>query len=63
MSNADKIKQLEAENEALKKNVEDLQTLLDTYLQKAVQLEQQLILLNKAQAAQPKAEADTQVVQ
>ena len=64
MSNADKIKQLEAENETLKGNVADLQLLLDTYLQKSVQLEQQVILLNKkAQAEQPQAEANTQVVQ
>ena len=50
MSNADKVKQLEAENEKLKKQLEDTNFLLGQYMNQKVQLEQQLMLMNKEMA-------------
>lgn len=49
MSNADKVKQLEAENENLKKQLEDSNFLLGQYMNQKMQLEQQLMLLSKQQ--------------
>ena len=52
MSNADKVKQLEAENEKLKKQLDDTNFLLGQYMNQKVQLEQQLMLMNKEMAQQ-----------
>lgn len=49
MSNADKVKQLEAENENLKKQLEDSNFLLGQYMNQKMQLEQQLMLFSKQQ--------------
>tara|TARA_B100000579_G_C22155998_1_gene543068 strand:- start:131 stop:349 length:219 start_codon:yes stop_codon:yes gene_type:complete len=48
----DKVKQLETENEVLKKQLEDTNFLLGQYLNKSMQLEQQLMLSNKRQQAE-----------
>lgn len=56
MSNADKVKQLEAENEKLKKQLDDTNFLLGQYMNQKVQLEQQLMLMNKEMAQQDNAE-------
>jgi|TARA_R100000734_G_C3265570_1_gene62990 hypothetical protein len=56
MSNADKMKQLEAENEKLKKQLEDTNFLLGQYMNQKVQLEQQLMLMNKEMAQQDNVE-------
>ena len=52
MSNAEKVKQLEAENEKLKKQLDDTNFLLGQYMNQKVQLEQQLMLMNKEMAQQ-----------
>ena len=52
MSNADKVKQLEAENEKLKKQLDDTNFLLGQYMNQKVQLEQQLMLMSKEQNQQ-----------
>ena len=52
MSNADKVKQLEAENENLKKQLEDSNFLLGQYMNQKMQLEQQLMLFSKQQQEQ-----------
>ncbi len=62
MSNADKVKQLEAENEKLKKQLDDTNFLLGQYMNQKVQLEQQLMLMNKEMAQQDNA-AVPQVVE
>ena len=49
MSNADKVKQLEAEKENLKKQLEDSNFLLGQYMNQKMQLEQQLMLFSKQQ--------------
>jgi predicted nucleic acid-binding Zn-ribbon protein len=56
MSNADKVKQLEAENEKLKKQLDDTNFLLGQYMNQKVQLEQQLMLMNKEMAQQDNAQ-------
>ncbi len=56
MSNADKVKQLEAENEKLKKQLDDTNFLLGQYMNQKVQLEQQLMLMNKEMAQQDNPE-------
>ena len=55
MSNADKVKQLEAEKEKLKKQLDDTNFLLGQYMNQKVQLEQQLMLMNKEMAQQDNA--------
>ena len=57
MSNADKVKQLEAENEKLKKQLDDTNFLLGQYMNQKVQLEQQLMLMNKEMAQQDNTQA------
>ena len=52
MSNADKVKQLEAENEKLKKQLDDTNFLLGQYMNQKVQLEQQLMMMNIEMAQQ-----------
>ena len=56
MSIADKVKQLEAENEKLKKQLDDTNFLLGQYMNQKVQLEQQLMLMNKEMAQQDNPE-------
>ena len=43
----DKVKELEAQVNQLKQELEDKNDLLEGYLQKSVQLEQQIFLMNK----------------